>query len=59
MDDQRKEKALKKEKPASPEKDWDNPKNPEGTTDQRDIEQLERQKEEAKRRKENLSSDEN
>ena len=39
------------------EKEWDNPKNPEGTEDERDIEQLERQLEEARRRKENLTDD--
>lgn len=42
-----------------PEKDWENPKNPEAPGDQRDVEQLQRQLEEAKRRKENLSEDEN
>jgi hypothetical protein len=41
------------------EKDWENPKNPEATQDARDKEQLERQIEEAKRRKENLTNDEN
>ncbi|MES3018088.1 MAG: hypothetical protein V4721_09925 [Bacteroidota bacterium] len=37
------------------EKDWENPKNPEATEDSRDEEQLERQMEEAKRRKDNLT----
>jgi len=40
-----------------PEVDWTNPTNPEGAHDQRDVEQLIRQKKEAERRKENLSED--
>lgn len=40
------------------EKDWENPKNPEATEDSRDVEQLQRQLEEAKRRKENLTTEE-
>lgn len=39
------------------EKDWENPKNPEATEDARDNEQLERQIEEAKRRKDNLTEE--
>lgn len=39
------------------EVDWDNPSNPENAQDQRDLEQLLRQKKEAERRKENLSED--
>ena len=39
------------------EKNWDNPKNPEATEDARDEEQLERQIEEAKRRKDNLTEE--
>lgn len=39
------------------EKDWENPKNPEATEDSRDEEQLDRQIEEAKRRKDNLTED--
>jgi len=39
------------------EVDWDNPTNPEKAHDQRDVEQLIRQKKEAERRKENLSED--
>lgn len=39
------------------EKNWENPKNPEGTEDSRDNEQLERQIEEAKRRKDNLTEE--
>lgn len=38
-------------------KEWDNPKNPEGAKDERDIEKLSRQKEEAERRKDNLTPD--
>lgn len=49
----------KKEIKPQEQKDWDNPKDPEGTEDKRDIEQVERQIEEAKRRKENLTDDEN
>lgn len=46
-------KSLKEgEKPA---KDWDNPSEPEKANDQRDLEQLLRQKEEAERRKNNLT----
>jgi len=37
------------------EKNWENPKNPEATEDIRDKEQIERQLEEAKRRRENLT----
>ncbi len=40
------------------EKDWDNPKNPEATEDERDTEKMLRQLEEAKRRKENLTNGE-
>ncbi len=36
---------------------WDNPKNPEGASDKRDLEQLERQKKEAERRRESLSEE--
>ena len=39
------------------EKNWDNPRNPEATEDSRNSEQLERQIEEAKRRKENLNDE--
>jgi hypothetical protein len=41
------------------EKDWENPANPEGTSDSRDKEQLLRQLEEAKRRKDNLTEENN
>lgn len=61
MDNQRKDRNGDKKKEIKPgkEKDWDNPKDPEGTEDQRDVEQVERQIEEAKRRKENLTNDDN
>ena len=39
------------------EKTWENPMNPEMTSDDRDKEQLLRQYEEAKRRKKNLTKD--
>ncbi|MEJ6980504.1 hypothetical protein WG906_08590 [Pedobacter sp. P351] len=38
--------------------DWENPSNPEKAEDQRDLEQLLRQKHEAERRKNNLSDSE-
>jgi hypothetical protein len=38
--------------------DWENPANPEKAEDQRDVEQLLRQKHEAERRKNNLSDTE-
>ncbi|MBW4890998.1 hypothetical protein KXQ82_14820 [Mucilaginibacter sp. HMF5004] len=37
------------------EKEWENPKDPEAPSDQRDKEQIERQLKEAERRKENLT----
>ncbi len=37
------------------EQEWENPQNPEKPADARDDEQIDRQYEEAKRRKENLS----
>lgn len=40
------------------EKEWDNPVNPALTTDERDKEQLLRQYKEAKRRKDNLTTEE-
>jgi hypothetical protein len=40
-----------------PAKDWDNPADPENAEDQRDAEQLIRQKKEAERRRNNLSDD--
>ncbi len=50
---------TKKENFPEKEKDWENPKNPEATEDARDEEQLLRQIEEAKRRKENLTENDN
>jgi hypothetical protein len=43
----------------SEEKEWENPLNPAMTSDERDKEQLLRQYKEAKRRKNNLSTEEN
>lgn len=37
------------------EQEWENPQNPENPSDARDDEQIDRQYEEAKRRKENLT----
>ena len=51
------QKITQKEKFPEKEKDWENPKNPEGTQDERDVEQLQRQLEEAERRKQNLTDD--
>jgi hypothetical protein len=42
----------------SEEKEWENPVNPSMTTDDRDKEQLLRQYKEAKRRKDNLTTEE-
>ena len=44
-----------KDESEKPEQHWDNPMNPEKAGDERDIEQLKRQKKEAERRKDNLS----
>lgn len=41
------------------EKKWENPVNPANTSDERDKEQLLRQYKEAKRRKDNLTEDDN
>lgn len=41
--------------PEKSDKEWQNPTNPEAPSDPREMEQLERQYEEAKRRKDNLS----
>jgi hypothetical protein len=46
--------AKKKDLPPT-EKEWENPKNPEKAADPREIEKLERAKEEADRRNENLT----
>lgn len=49
---------TKKEQAAEP-KEWDNPTAPRETSDERDKEQILRQYEEAKRRKDNLTEDDN
>lgn len=41
------------------QKEWENPLNPEKPSDERDQEQLQRQLKEAKRRKENLTENDN
>lgn len=46
-------------KPAADEKEWENPLDPEKPADARDQEQLARQLKEAKRRKDNLTDDDN
>ena len=43
----------------NPNKKWDNPAEPENASDERDDEQLARQKKEAELRKANLTEDEN
>jgi hypothetical protein len=43
----------------SEEKEWENPANPAMTSDERDKEQLLRQYKEAKRRKNNLTTEDN
>ncbi len=53
-----KDKQAGSEEPKlEPEKDWENPRNPEAPSDPRDVEKLQRQLEEAKRRKDNLSEE--
>ncbi|HEY1008924.1 MAG: hypothetical protein ACO1NS_13355 [Daejeonella sp.] len=54
---EKKKQTGSKEPELEPEKDWENPRNPEAPTDPRDVEKLQRQLEEAQRRKENLSED--
>jgi hypothetical protein len=44
--------------PGDEEKEWENPQAPANTSDDRDKEQLIRQFKEAKRRKDNLSTEE-
>ena len=52
--------ALEKKKVTeSEEKEWENPVDPAMTSDERDKEQLLRQYKEAKRRKDNLTTEEN
>ncbi len=50
--------VVKVKTPDTGEKEWDNPRAPENTSDDRDKEQLIRQFKEAKRRKDNLSTEE-
>ena len=47
--------VVKKKHTASDEQEWENPQNPEESSDARDKEQIVRQYEEAKRRKDNLT----
>lgn len=49
---------VKVKTPGTDEKEWENPRAPENTSDDRDKEQLIRQFKEAKRRKDNLSTEE-
>ncbi|MGN6638980.1 MAG: hypothetical protein ACTHJ8_08715 [Mucilaginibacter sp.] len=46
---------VKKKHTESDEQEWENPQNPEQSSDARDKEQIVRQYEEAKRRKDNLT----
>lgn len=46
---------VKKKNKTSDEQEWENPQNPEEPSDARDKEQILRQYEEAKRRKDNLT----
>ena len=48
---------AKKKVQETEEKEWENPSNPAMTSDERDKEQLLRQYKEAKRRKDNLTED--
>ncbi|MFD0752148.1 hypothetical protein ACFQZS_18485 [Mucilaginibacter calamicampi] len=50
--------VVKVNTPDTGEKEWENPQAPEKTSDDRDKEQLIRQFKEAKRRKDNLSTEE-
>jgi hypothetical protein len=50
--------VVKVKTPNIDAKEWDNPQAPEKTSDDRDKEQLIRQFKEAKRRKDNLSTEE-
>lgn len=50
--------VVKVKTPDTGEKEWENPQAPEKTSDDRDKEQLIRQYKEAKRRKDNLSTEE-
>ena len=59
IDDLKKSDSLENKKAhesdAEIQKEWDNPKEPEAAGDTRNLEQLERQKKEAVRRKDNLT----
>jgi hypothetical protein len=50
--------AAKKKQQGQEEKEWENPVNPANTSDDRDKEQLIRQFKEAKRRNDNLTTEE-
>ena len=50
-------KNLQSDKKDHQEQTWENPKAPEETGDEREVEQLMRQKKEAERRYENLTKD--
>lgn len=52
-------KGLQTDKDNHQEQTWENPKAPEETHDEREVEQLLRQKKEAERRHENLTKDDN
>ena len=49
------QKGIDEQKGVDEQKEWDNPKEPEASGDKRNLEQLERQKKEAVRRKDNLT----
>lgn len=51
----REEDPLKEEESSNKEKEWDNPQNPEKAADERDIEQLKRQKKDVDQKNENLT----
>lgn len=51
--------VVKKPGKQTEEKKWENPLNPEESGDARDMEQLQRQYKEAKRRHDNLSENQN
>jgi hypothetical protein len=46
---------LKEKQPENKEQQWDNPQNPEKAADERDIEQLKRQKKDVEQKNENLT----
>ena len=51
-------KALKQNKMRPVEQQWDNPMNPEKSADERDIEQLKRQKKDAELKNKNITDKE-